>query len=157
MYVEAPRLLRPYLGQSEAAVREVFAEARVLSPAVVILDQLDAIAARRSLTSQDSCGAASVGTRVLSTLLNEMDGVAGRGGHVLIIGCVKDSSALDGALLRPGRFDEVIRLDPPCAAVREQLLRFSLRHTPLSPTVNFARVAGDPMEGSPGERVQGKG
>ena len=140
LYVEAPRLLRPYLGQSEAALREVFREARELAPAILILDQLDSVAAHRSLSGGQDGATSSVGSRVLSTLLNEMDGVSGKGGHIVVIGCVKDAAALDAALLRPGRFDHALLLPPPSRAVCQDLARFTLQHTPVSPSLIFSEL-----------------
>lgn len=142
LFVQAPRLLRPYLGESEAAVRQVFRDARTLAPCILILDQLDAIATQRSFASGDDAGASGVGARVLSTLLNEMDGVSAHGGHVLTIGCVRAASQLDSALLRPGRFDESLYVPPPTAPVRAQLLRHCLGPAPTAPTLDYSRVAG---------------
>ena len=92
-------------------VRDIFQCARLTSPSVIFFDEIDAIVGKRSSEFGSSTGD-SVQERVLSTLLNEMDGIAGsgtvKGKNVLVIGATNRRDMIDEALLRPGRFDHHI-------------------------------------------------
>jgi SpoVK/Ycf46/Vps4 family AAA+-type ATPase len=102
-------VFQKYLGESERKIRELFQYARELAPCIVVLDELDVMAPNRSsVTAQSSSG---VELRVLSTLLNELDGIAGRQG-VFVLGICRVKAHIDAALIRPGRFDEVLELLP---------------------------------------------
>jgi transitional endoplasmic reticulum ATPase len=107
-FVQCPQLISKYVGDSEAAVRMVFRTARQLAPCVLVLDELDTIASNR----ESAGAAATVKDRMLSTLLNELDGVgersakiAGSAQQVLVVGTSTDLRYLDAALLRSGRLD----------------------------------------------------
>jgi transitional endoplasmic reticulum ATPase len=91
-------------------VRDVFQCARMTSPSVIFFDEIDAIVGKRSSEFGASSGGDSVQERVLSTLLNEMDGVsvAKRKRNVLVVGATNRRDLIDEALLRPGRFDKHI-------------------------------------------------
>jgi transitional endoplasmic reticulum ATPase len=94
-----------YVGESERLLRHVFDKARATSPSVILLDEVDALVGKRSMsTASSGRGGDSVQERILSTLLNEMDGIA-TAGHVLVIGATNRPDMLDAALMRPGRFD----------------------------------------------------
>ncbi|KAI8927266.1 P-loop containing nucleoside triphosphate hydrolase protein [Entophlyctis helioformis] len=108
-----------YLGESEANIRALFAAARQLTPCIVFIDELDAIASRREWTEDGSGG---VNERVLSTLLNEMDGVQERQG-VVVMACTNRPEKLDDALLRPGRLDCHVHVGLPSESERQEILR----------------------------------
>lgn len=123
--VAASDVLDQWLGGSEAAIRSLFARARSASPCVLLFDDIDAIASNRDDDDGDST---NVQSRILSTLLNEMDGVsshANRGG-VLVVATTNRLSAIDSALLRPGRLEEHIELGLPSAFDIEEMLRLHL-------------------------------
>ena len=123
--VAASDVLDQWLGGSEAAIRSLFARARSASPCVLLFDDIDAIACNRDDDDGDST---NVQSRILSTLLNEMDGVsshANRGG-VLVLATTNRLSAIDSALLRPGRLEEHIELGLPSAFDIEEMLRLHL-------------------------------
>ena len=123
--VAAADVLDQWLGGSEAAIRSLFARARAASPCVLLFDDIDAIASNRDDDDGDST---NVQSRILSTLLNEMDGVsshANRGG-VLVVATTNRLSAIDSALLRPGRLEEHIELGQPSASDIEEMLRLHL-------------------------------
>lgn len=123
--VAAADILDQWLGGSEAAIRSLFARARSASPCVLLFDDIDAIASNRDDDDKDST---NVQSRILSTLLNEMDGVsshANRGG-VLVVASTNRLSAIDTALLRPGRLEEHIELGLPSALDIEEILRLHL-------------------------------
>eukprot|EP01137_Pigoraptor_chileana_P032819 Opistho-2@22828 len=126
VWVRAPELFSKYLGESEAAVRDLFARVRESVPCIVVIDEIDAIAGSRdSLTDDGGGGDAAtggVGGRVLSQLLNEMEGVVsntGAEGSVVVVGCTSmPLSAIDAAVLRPGRLENIIEVGLP-TRVRE--------------------------------------
>ncbi len=123
--VIAADILDQWLGGSEAAIRSLFARARSASPCVLLFDDIDAIASNRNDDDGDST---NVQSRILSTLLNEMDGVssqANRGG-VLVLATTNRLSAIDSALLRPGRLEEHIELGLPSALDIEEILGLNL-------------------------------
>ncbi|KAL1743282.1 P-loop containing nucleoside triphosphate hydrolase protein [Schizophyllum fasciatum] len=104
--VKGPELLNMYIGESEANVRRVFQRARDARPCVVFFDELDSIAPKRG-NHGDSGG---VMDRIVSQLLAELDGMAGGGADVFVIGATNRPDLLDPALLRPGRFDRMLYL-----------------------------------------------
>ncbi|CAD6505665.1 BgTH12-01155 [Blumeria graminis f. sp. triticale] len=107
--VKGPELLNMYIGESEANVRRVFQRARDARPCVVFFDELDSVAPKRG-NQGDSGG---VMDRIVSQLLAELDGMSDgddSGGGVFVIGATNRPDLLDGALLRPGRFDKMLYL-----------------------------------------------
>ncbi|KAH9257564.1 hypothetical protein BASA81_003990 [Batrachochytrium salamandrivorans] len=100
-------------GDAEAKVRQVFAQARATAPSILFFDEIDSLVGNRGLQTGSGSGD-SVQSRVLSTFLNEMDGVdTSLGDTVVVIGATNCPQNLDRALLRPGRFDRVIFVGPP--------------------------------------------
>ena len=108
--VSASSILGQYLGESEQAVRQLFAAARRAAPCTLIFDDIETLAPKRAAAHDDV--ASSVGARVLSTMLNEMDGVSEKGG-VFVVGCTSNISLVDDAVLRPGRMDATIEVAMP--------------------------------------------
>lgn len=104
-------ILSKYFGESEATLRRVFAEARKLSPCILFLDHIEVLGARRKLGGSDSTG---ISERLLSTLLNEMDGIE-ESKNVMVIACTSRLGDLDDALVRPGRLDQHIEVPLPSA------------------------------------------
>lgn len=132
--VKGPELYSKYVGESEKAVVALFARARQAAPAVVFLDELDGLAPPRS--SQGD----SVETRVMATLLQEMDGLHGRAG-VTVVAATNRPDLVDAALLRAGRFDRLLQVSPPDSAAREAILAVHTRRSPLGPDVNLQVLA----------------
>lgn len=122
-----------YLGESERMVRAVFANARLTRPSLIFFDEIDAMVGRRGFGTGSSD---PVQERVLSTFLTEMDGVQGLEG-VLVLGATNRLDAIDEALLRPGRFDEIIAIPLPSPAGRLSILKAVSRKTPLADDVDF--------------------
>ena len=123
--VTAADILDQWLGGSEAAIRSLFARARSASPCVLLFDDIDAIASNRNDDDGDST---NVQSRILSTLLNEMDGVSSQANRsgVLVLATTNRLSAIDSALLRPGRLEEHIELGLPSARDIEEILGLNL-------------------------------
>ncbi|KAJ1941824.1 hypothetical protein FBU59_003385 [Linderina macrospora] len=136
--INGAALYSPYVGDSEKAVREIFKRARASSPAVIFFDEVEAIVGKRAFDS--STGGDSVQERILSTLLNEMDGVE-VANNVLVIGATNRIDMIDAALLRPGRFDRIIYVPPPDCGARKEILQIRARRMPLAEDVEFDRLA----------------
>ena len=133
--VKGPELLSKYVGDSEKGIREVFRKARQAAPCIVFFDEIDALAPRRG-----SSGDAHVAERVVAQLLSEMDGVEDLRG-VLVLAATNRVDAVDPALLRPGRFDRVIALEPPGEDDRLAILRVHARRHPLANDVSLDEYA----------------
>lgn len=111
--------------------------ARLASPCVIFLDEIDGLASSRS---SDSRGGVSVGERVVSQLLQEMDGLEQRRG-VIVIGATNRLDAVDSALLRPGRFDRLVHVPLPDLDTRRAILEVHCRRLPLGPDVAPSQLA----------------
>ena len=114
-----------WVGEGEQIVREAFIQARRNSPCILFIDELDAMVASRSSPSSSSHDSTSLESRILSTLLNEMDGVSSAA-STLVLGATNRIDAIDPALLRPGRFDEVVEVPRPGVDARRDVLRVLL-------------------------------
>ncbi|KAL5525832.1 hypothetical protein ACEPAG_7169 [Sanghuangporus baumii] len=123
--VKGPELLNKYVGESERAVRQVFARARASSPCVIFFDELDALVPRRD----DSLSESSA--RMVNTLLTELDGLEERRG-VHVIGATNRPDMLDPAMCRPGRLDKLLYVDLPSADERVEIIRTLARILPLA-------------------------
>lgn len=112
--VKGAELLNMYVGESERAIRDIFAKARAAAPSIIFFDEIESIGARRE-------GRANSGVNVLTTLLNEMDGIEALKG-VTVLAATNKPEMLDLALLRPGRFDDLLYVAPPDQSGREEIL-----------------------------------
>jgi transitional endoplasmic reticulum ATPase len=120
-------------------VRTTFQKARASAPSIIFLDETEAIVGKRNMGNGGSSGD-SVQERVLSTLLNEMDGVEGAD-SVLVVGATNRPDMLDAALLRPGRFDRLVYVPPPDELARLEILKIHTKSMPLSQDVDLESVA----------------
>ncbi|KAL7424142.1 Ribosome biogenesis ATPase rix7 [Cryptotrichosporon argae] len=149
--VKGPELLNKYVGESERAVRQVFARARASSPCVIFFDELDALVPRRDDSMSESSA------RVVNTLLTELDGLDARKA-VYVIGATNRPDMIDPAMVRPGRLDKLLYVDLPSAAERVDILRThtARARTPIPPADwdgIAALVAGDRCDGYSGADV----
>jgi AAA family ATPase len=135
-----------YVGESERAIREVFRKARSAAPSVIFFDEIDAIAASRGTGAS-----ATSGLNVLTTLLNEMDGIESLRG-VLVLAATNKPEVLDPALMRPGRFDARMYVGPPTLAARIEIFRIRTRNMPLAEDVDFESLA-DRTDGYSGAEI----
>jgi transitional endoplasmic reticulum ATPase len=133
--VKGAELMDKWVGESERAVRELFARARQASPALIFLDEVDALAPRRGQSSDSG-----VADRVVAALLTELDGVMPMR-DVVILGATNRPELLDPALLRPGRLERLVYVPPPDGDARTAILKSAARNTPLAPDVDLAEVA----------------
>jgi transitional endoplasmic reticulum ATPase len=133
--VKGSELMDKWVGSSEKAVRELFRRARDSAPALIFLDEVDALAPRRG-QSFDS----GVTDRVVAALLTELDGVNPLR-DVVVLGATNRPDLIDPALLRPGRLERLVFVEPPDADARREILRNAARSIPLSADVNLDEVA----------------
>ncbi|ORX62658.1 AAA-domain-containing protein [Hesseltinella vesiculosa] len=138
--INGAQLYSPYVGDSEKVIRETFQRARASAPSIIFLDETEAIVGKRNLGQGGGSSGDSVQERVLSTLLNEMDGVE-TAENVLVIGATNRPDMLDAALLRPGRFDRLIYVPPPDVDARLDILKIHSRKTPVSDEVDLRVIA----------------
>ena len=144
--VKGSELIKMYVGESERAIRDVFRRARAAKPCIIFFDEIDSIGKSREKT-QDS------GLNVVTTLLNEMDGIEALK-DVFIIGATNRPDILDSALIRTGRFDAHIHIGLPTLPARKQILEIHMRKRPLADDVDFDGVA-ERTEGSSGADIKG--
>lgn len=133
----ASELARKFIGEGSRLVRDLFEVADENSPAVIFIDEIDAIAAKRNQSKSD--GGAEV-QRTLMQLLSEMDGFDDRS-DIRIIAATNRFDMLDDAILRPGRFDRIIEVPAPEAEGREQILRIHTRDMNLDDDVDFESLS----------------
>ncbi|KAG8843414.1 AAA ATPase cdc48 [Tulasnella sp. 330] len=135
--IKGPELLTMWFGESEANVRDVFDKARAAAPCVMFFDELDSIAKARGGGGGDAGGA---GDRVLNQILTEMDGMNAKK-NVFIIGATNRPDQIDSALLRPGRLDQLIYIPLPDEVSRNEIMKATLRKSPVSPDVDIGYLA----------------
>lgn len=128
--ISGPEIMSKFYGESEEQLREVFDEAEENAPAIVFIDELDAIAPKRGETTGD------VERRVVAQLLSLMDGLEERG-QVTVIGATNRVDALDPALRRGGRFDREIEVGVPDKEGRKEILQVHTRGMPLTDDVDL--------------------
>jgi transitional endoplasmic reticulum ATPase len=134
IHVNGPEIMQKFYGESEAKLRQYFAEANANAPSVVFLDEIDAIAPKRT----ESIG--NVEKRVVAQLLVLMDGLVNRG-KVVVIGATNVPNLIDPALRRPGRFDREIPINPPNNSARLEILRIHSRRLALHTSVDLPKLA----------------
>jgi len=132
--INGPEIMSKFYGESEARLREVFQEAEQNAPSIIFIDELDAIAPKRSEVTGE------VERRVVSQLLTLMDGLRSRG-QVVVMGATNRMEAIDPALRRPGRFDREIRVGVPDRNGRKEILLIHTRRMPLADDVNIDELA----------------
>jgi transitional endoplasmic reticulum ATPase len=138
--VKGAELMDKWVGSSEKAVRELFRRARDSAPSLVFLDEIDALAPRRG-QSFDS----GVTDRVVAALLTELDGINPLR-DVVVLGATNRPDLIDPALLRPGRLEKSVFVEPPNADARRDILRTAGKNIPLSADVNLDELA-DTLDG----------
>ncbi|KAL9113184.1 MAG: hypothetical protein Q9187_007653, partial [Circinaria calcarea] len=129
--VKGAELLSMYVGESERAVRDVFRKARAASPSILFFDEIDAIGAAR----EGGPGGGGSGVNVLTTLLNELDGIEDLKG-VFVLAATNQPQVLDPALMRPGRLDTILYVGPPNLDARREILEIQLRQTDTADDVD---------------------
>ena len=136
----ASEFVEAIVGVGAARVRDLFKEAKANAPAIVFIDELDAIGRARTSGIGGFGGGNDEREQTLNQILTEMDGFD-PATSVIVIGATNRPDVLDQALLRPGRFDRRVAVQPPDRAGREAILRVHTRGVPLGPDVDLARIA----------------
>jgi AAA family ATPase len=132
--VKGAELLNMYVGESERAIRDIFARARAASPSIIFFDEIESIGSKRERGGRNN------GVNVLTTLLNEMDGIETLKG-VTVLAATNQPQALDLALLRPGRFDKLLYVAPPDFDGRVAILRIKQRKMDWAEDVDIQELA----------------
>lgn len=129
-------LLSKWYGESEQQIAKMFARARAVAPCVIFIDEIDSLVPARGSEQ----GEPHVTARVVNTILAEMDGMEELQ-SVIVVGATNRPTLVDPALLRPGRFDELVYVGTPDAKGREHILGIHTKGMPLAKDVDLAAVA----------------
>jgi transitional endoplasmic reticulum ATPase len=135
-HISGPEIMGKFYGESEARLRAVFEDAQKHAPAIIFIDEIDAIAPKR----EEMGGEKQVERRVVAQLLALMDGLESRG-EIIVIAATNIPNTIDPALRRPGRFDREISIPIPDRNGRLQILQIYTRGMPLSEDVTLERLA----------------
>jgi transitional endoplasmic reticulum ATPase len=132
--INGPEIMSKFYGESEGRLRKMFEDAEKNAPSILFIDEIDAIAPKRSEVTGE------VERRVVAQLLASMDGLKSRG-HIIVIGATNRPEAIDEALRRPGRFDREIEIAIPGRDGRLEILQIHTRGMPLAEDVNLQRIS----------------
>ena len=132
--IAGPEIMSKFYGQSEENLRKIFEEAEKNAPAIIFIDEVDAIAPKREEVTGE------VERRVVSTLLTQMDGLKSRG-KVIVIAATNRENSIDPALRRPGRFDREVEIGVPDQKGRKEILQIHTRNMPLTKDVDLDQMS----------------
>ncbi len=138
--MSASEFVEMIVGVGASRARDLFAQAKAAAPAIIFIDELDAVGRSRASGAANISGGHDEREQTLNQILTEMDGFDPRTG-VIVLGATNRPEILDPALLRPGRFDRRVVVSPPDRAGREAILRVHTRSVPLAPEVDLAGIA----------------
>jgi cell division protease FtsH len=138
--LSASEFVEAIVGVGASRVRDLFKQAKEAAPAIVFIDELDAVGRSRSGNVGGISGGHDEREQTLNQILTEMDGFE-PGTNVIVLGATNRPEVLDQALLRPGRFDRRIAVQPPDRKGRVEILRIHTRSVPLAPRVDLDRIA----------------
>src|SRR5690349_8221888 len=136
----ASEFVEAIVGVGASRVRDLFQKAKDAAPSIIFIDELDAIGRSRTSGSAGFSGGNDEREQTLNQILTEMDGFDSST-SVIVIGATNRPDVLDQALLRPGRFDRRVAVQPPDRAGREAILKVHTRGLPLAPDVDLGRIA----------------
>jgi cell division protease FtsH len=139
-YISASEFIELFVGLGAARVRDLFQQARERAPAIVFIDEIDAVGQSRSGAAGYQFGGNQEQEQTLQQLLTEMDGFEPNSG-VIIVAASNRPEVLDSALLRPGRFDRQIQVNLPEVKGREEILKIHARHVRLAPDADLKVLA----------------
>jgi cell division protease FtsH len=136
----ASEFVEAIVGVGASRVRDLFAQAKAAAPAIIFIDELDAVGRSRTSGVAGFSGGNDEREQTLNQILTEMDGFDSST-NVIVIGATNRPDVLDQALLRPGRFDRRVAVQPPDRAGREAILKVHTRSVPLASDVDLGRIA----------------
>ncbi|XP_024285215.2 ATPase family protein 2 homolog isoform X2 [Oncorhynchus tshawytscha] len=141
--INGPEIMSKFYGETEARLRQIFTEASQRQPAIIFIDELDALCPKREGAQNE------VEKRVVASLLTLMDGIGSEGhsGQLLVLGATNRPHALDPALRRPGRFDKELEVGVPSAVERADILRKLLTSVPCRLTPDEVTQLADGAHG----------
>uniref|UniRef100_A0A8C9XZB1 AFG2 AAA ATPase homolog A n=1 Tax=Sander lucioperca TaxID=283035 RepID=A0A8C9XZB1_SANLU len=141
--INGPEIMSKFYGETEARLRQIFTEASQRQPAIIFIDELDALCPKREGAQNE------VEKRVVASLLTLMDGIGSEGhsGQLLVLGATNRPHALDPALRRPGRFDKELEVGVPSAAERADILQKQLNFLPCTATTEEVTQLADAAHG----------
>jgi len=135
--IGGPEIMSKFYGESEERLRDTFKQAQENSPSIIFIDELDAVAPKRSTSGGDS----HVGERIVSQLLTEMDGLEDLKG-VVVIGATNRPDIIDEALLRPGRFDRLLEIPLPNSDAIKEIIKIHMAKKPMDKSVDVDKLVG---------------
>ncbi|HET9104335.1 MAG TPA: ATP-dependent zinc metalloprotease FtsH [Solirubrobacteraceae bacterium] len=138
--MSASEFVEMIVGVGASRVRDLFAQAKQAAPAIIFIDELDAVGRSRAAGGPNVSGGHDEREQTLNQILTEMDGFSPRE-SVIVLGATNRPEVLDQALLRPGRFDRRVVVSPPDRAGREAILRVHTRSVPLAGDVDLGAIA----------------
>jgi cell division protease FtsH len=138
--ISASEFVEMYVGVGASRVRDLFAQAKAAAPAIIFIDELDAIGRSRAGAVGGMGGSHDEREQTLNQILTEMDGFDPSVG-VIVISATNRAEVLDQALLRPGRFDRRVAVQPPDTVGRREILEVHTRSVPLDADVDLGRIA----------------
>ncbi len=134
--IKSSDVLSKWYGESEQQISRLFARARQVAPCVIFIDEIDSLVPARGSEANEP----QVTARVVNTILAEMDGMEEMN-SIVVIGATNRPSLVDPALLRPGRFDELVYVGPPDEGGRRLILGIHTRNMPLAKDVDLDAIA----------------
>ena len=147
--IKGPEVLSKWVGESEKAVRELFRKARLSAPCIIFIDEIDAIAPSRGGADEGT----KVAERIVNTLLLEMDGME-QLKNIVVIAATNRPDILDPALLRPGRFDNILEIPLPDEETRMEILKIHTKRMPLDKSINLEAI-NEKLQNMTGADIEG--